>query len=173
MACAAALLLAAGCDRKVEPFVPGEQARRPDLSEIFPPRIEPEQVLEPAQPPPPPLARVAVAAQAVRGRVLLSSEFEDSTPEGAVLFVIARRAAGGPPLAVKRIAQPRFPLEFAIGPEDRMLESVPFAGPMLLSARLDSDGNATTRQSGDLRALAAAPVRPGDSGVRLVLDRAL
>ena len=42
-------------------------------------------------------------------------------PSGAVLFLIARTGGGGPPTAVRRIADPSFPLEFSIGPEDRML----------------------------------------------------
>jgi hypothetical protein len=74
---------------------------------------------------------------------------------------------------VRRIPSPSFPLAFSIGPDDRMIASRPFVGPLNLTARLDGDGNATTRSPGDLQGAAAAPVDPGASGVVVVLDEAL
>ena len=41
LACAAL----AGCDRNVEPFVPGEQPEQPDLSEIVPSIAGPRRIL--------------------------------------------------------------------------------------------------------------------------------
>ena len=75
-----------------------------------------------------------------------------------MLFLIARTAAAGPPLAVKRIEAPSFPLDFEIGPDDRMIQAMPFAGSVQLTARLDSDGNATSRTPGDLQGVAGQPV---------------
>jgi hypothetical protein len=86
-----------------------------------------------------------------------------------VLFVIARPQAGGPPLAVKRLPAGPFPLAFEIGAEDAMLAGRPFAGPILLSARIDSDGDPLTRGAGDLAALSESPLEPGASAVDLVL----
>jgi hypothetical protein len=54
-----------------------------------------------------------------------------------------------------------------------MLASVPFAGAVRLSARLDADGNATSRQPGDLIGAAGQEVSPGASGVEIVLDQKL
>ena len=48
----------------------------------------------------------------------------------------------GPPLAVKRIPVPSFPVMFSLGPEDRMSAGVPFEGEVRLSARLKRDGTA-------------------------------
>jgi hypothetical protein len=42
-----------------------------------------------------------------------------------------------------------------------------------VSARLDADGNATTRSDGDLQGTAAAPAQPGASGVDVVLNERL
>jgi hypothetical protein len=81
-------------------------------------------------------------------------------PEGAV---------GGPPLAVLRIPDPEFPVEFEIGPGDVMIPSMRFEGPIALSARLDSDGNAMTRAATDLSSAAAPPTLPGTTAVVLVL----
>jgi hypothetical protein len=90
-----------------------------------------------------------------------------------VLFLIARREGAGPPVAVERIAAPRFPLEFSLGPEDRMIQALPFAGELALSARVDADGNALSREPGDLEGRAKAPVAPGANGVAIVLDEVL
>ena len=180
----AALLLAvamlAACDRNLEPFDPAEQPRQPDLSKIFPAGAEdapsaPEPSLE--LPPPPAMrdepALAAESGEPIRGTLRVAPELQAAQPSGAVLFLIARTATAGPPLAVKRIEAPRFPLDFEIGPADRMLSSVPFAGAVLLTARLDADGNATSRTPGDLQGTAGQAVSPGASGVEIVLDQKL
>ena len=72
-----------------------------------------------------------------------------------------------------RVREPRFPLPFEIGPEDRMIQSIPFEGPLLLSARVDGDGNATSREPGDLQGQATDPVEPGATGVTVQIDQRL
>lgn len=186
--CARAVLLFAalgalgGCDRKVEPFVPGEQPSQPDLRRIFPPGAEQAakssgpmaQGASPDRGGPPPAPDEADGAGApVRGRVTIAPELVARAPAGAVLFVIARRGATGPPLAVKRVESPKFPFEFEIGPGDRMIQAMPFAGPIQLSARLDGDGNATSRTAGDLQGAAPGPVEPGARDVEIVLGEVL
>lgn len=185
---AARLLLALGtvalvlaCDRKVEPFVPGEKPEAPNLVKIFPPGAEQAQPMTaPGEPPPPPPAAppsdeaaVAPSGAPIRGVVRLAPELLDRAPANATLFVIARGGAGGPPVAVKRIPAASLPYAFELGPDDRMIQTIPFAGPLQLSARLDADGNATTRAAGDVQGAAAAPVEPGATGVELVLDEPL
>ena len=187
-----AAALAVACDRATEPYVPGEKPEQPDLSRIFPEGAErAAQQKEqpgagggapgmPGAPAPaggggaPPAASNDSDAP-LTGTIRLAPELERKIPAGAILFLIARRgeAGGGPPLAVKRIESPHFPLEFSIGPDDRMIKAMPFAGPIQLSARLDADGNAMTRQPGDLQGQAAEPHQPGDSGVAIVIDQAL
>ncbi len=180
---ACALVLVA-CDRRIERFDPAEEPAEPDLSRIFPPGAEPS-ARAPGLPPPPgaaPLvapaspdgeAVAAAAGEPILGSVSLAEGLGDRVPPGATLFLIARRGDAGPPLAVKRIPAPRFPLDFTLGPEDRMLETLPFEGPLRVSARLDADGNATTRSPGDLQGAAPGAVAPGARGVRVVLDEVL
>jgi hypothetical protein len=74
---------------------------------------------------------------------------------------------------VQRIAAPSLPMRFAIGPGDRMGQRVPFAGEFQLSARLDADGDAGSRNPGDLQGRASATHSPGASGVSIVLDELL
>jgi cytochrome c-type biogenesis protein CcmH len=174
--CLGACALALACDRKIEPLDPNETPREPELSRIFPAGADRAAAAEGAAPEAPAgpaggraAPPVAAAGAPVRGTVELAPGLAERVPPGAVLFLIARREGGGPPLAVRRIDAPRFPLEFELGPDDRMIESMPFAGPLRLSARLDADGNATTRAAGDLEGAAPAPVEPGATGVRIAI----
>ena len=173
---ALAALLASGCDRAVEPYVPGERPEAPDLSRIFPegaqqsPGGESPPTRGAAAPPAPPQAPGTEAEAALHGTVRLRSGGETPLPPDAVLFLIARSPAGGPPVAVRRFAAPRFPLAFHLGPEHRMIASLPFEGPFALSARLDADGNASTRQTVDLAGSAAGLHRAGDAGIEIWIE---
>ncbi len=162
-----ALFASEGCDRRMEPFVPGEKPQTPDLTKIFPAGADraARPVADLPSPPgrgaPPVEERVAP----IQGTIELATEFAKRVPPNAVLFLMARRAGGGPPVAAQRIDNLRFPLAFSIGPEDRMMAAIPFAGPLLISARIDADGNATTRGVGDLLGSSAKAHEPGDRGV--------
>ncbi len=109
---------------------------------------------------------------AIEGRIELAPELAGARPEAGVLFVIARHQGtqGGPPLAVLRLPNPEFPLEFSIGPENVMIPSMRFEGAISLSARLDADGNAMTRGSDDISSQVEEPLAPGATGVKLVLN---
>jgi len=178
-----ALVSLAGCDRNIEPFDPNEQPAQPDLSRIFPAGAEQPAQAGPPSLPPVPGGRGAppLAAEAgpegedgppISGRIEIPEALAARAPAGAVLFLIARRGPG-PPVAVQRIAAPRFPLEFTLGPGDKMVPTIPFAGELTLSARLDADGNAMSRSPGDLQGAAAAAAAPGATGVAIVLDEVL
>jgi cytochrome c-type biogenesis protein CcmH len=167
---------AAGCDRNIEPFDASERPEHPDLSRIFPEGAERAARAESAGAPGPPGeggrgAPPASAQAPVAGSISVADALQHQATEGAVLFVIARNAGGGPPLAVKRIPSPSFPVEFELGPDDRMIQQLPFVGPLTLSARLDSDGNATTRTPGDLEGRLEGEVPTGSSGIRIELDQ--
>jgi hypothetical protein len=176
-------LLAVGCDRNVEAYVPGEEPEQPDLSKIFPegakaPRMTSADLSPTPAPPAPARGAPPLASEtsgepsenSIAGTVRVAERVSDRVPPGAVLFIIVR-AGAGPPLAVKRISTPRFPFDFAIGPEDRMGEGAPFAGPLEVTALLDADGSVSSRSPGDLRGSAATSVEPGARGVEIVLDQ--
>ena len=80
----------------------------------------------------------------ITGTVSLSEGVE--SPAG-ILFIIAKRAAvgGGPPVAVKRIPNPVFPLSFDLGKSD-MVMGGQWPEMVFLSARIDLDGNAMTKE---------------------------
>jgi len=166
-----------GCDRAIEPYVPGEKPQTPDLARIFPEGNQPEQPAMPpptrGAPPPSPDALPTAEDLAIRGVVRVAAEFSNELPSGATLFVIARGEGGGPPLAVKRIEGARFPLDFSLGPADRMIAARPFRGPLELSAWIDQDGNVTSRVPGDLQGTAPGRFEPGVSGVEILIDQLL
>ena len=71
-------------------------------------------------------------------------------PVGKVLFILARPATGGRPVAVQRIENPAFPLSFRLTTNDAMIPG-PFNPNMLeVVARLDADGVAGPKQPDDL-----------------------
>lgn len=68
-----------------------------------------------------------------------------------VLFVVVREAGqqAGPPIAARRVGSPVFPLQVVLGAGDSMMGQ-PLPEKLSLEARLDSDGDVTTRGPGDL-----------------------
>jgi hypothetical protein len=72
----------------------------------------------------------------------------------AVLFVIARASGqtAGPPAAVKRIASPTFPLNIDLSTADSMMGQ-PLPATVRIEARLDSDGDAMTKNPSDPHAV--------------------
>jgi len=128
----------------------------------------------------PPKQTVAQSASAgagtVSGSVAVASNLRAKLTGNEPLFIIARAAqsAGGPPLAVKKIDHPSFPVAYTLGQENVMMPGVAFAGKIVVSARLDKDGNPTTRQAGDLVGeYNKNPVAVGTQNVDILIDKAL
>jgi hypothetical protein len=163
----------ASCDRNIAPFVPGELPREPDLSRIFPAPEETPSMAGGASGGSltPGAAGVGRPGAGVRGNVRLAQS--DAGAEGT-LFIIARPqgVSGGPPLAVLRVESPEFPLAFEIGPDQVMIPGMRFEGAIDLSARLDGDGDAMTRDEGDPQTGTPLGVVPGSVGVELLLGSA-
>ena len=98
-------------------------------------RNEVEKILaEVPQSTTPPSQNAAVAApsagQQISGRITIDPKLKESLNSRATLFIIARPAGStkGPPLAVKKIDRPVFPLSYSLGPENVMMQGVPFSG---------------------------------------------
>jgi tetratricopeptide (TPR) repeat protein len=106
----------------------------------------------------------------ITGTVALAPSLRTQVPIDGVLFVIARQG-DGPPLAVKRIPNPTFPVAFSLGRGDQMLAGTPFEGEVRLLARLKRDGTTGPPAPGDFAGEAQGPVRVGQHGVEIVLDQ--
>ncbi|MEA2569110.1 MAG: cytochrome c-type biosis protein CcmH [Acidobacteriota bacterium] len=77
----------------------------------------------------------------------------------ALVFVYARAAGvtSGPPAAVKRLPASGFPIAIDLSAADSMMGQ-PLPEKMRIEARLDGDGNAMTKEPGDLTAFAEGVV---------------
>lgn len=111
------------------------------------------------------------AAPAIRGTISVKNEPGLKMSPSAVLFVIARSAdSPGPPIAVKKIERPTFPFQYSLGPADSMIPGRPVQGKLFVSARLDQDGNPTTRGAGDWHGeYGKNPVEMGAAGVDITI----
>lgn len=76
-----------------------------------------------------------------------------SSVKSGIVYVIARGAEAGHPLAVRRIEATAFPLSVDLGGNDSMMGQ-PFPPSVRIEARLDSDGDAGTKNPSDLSAFA-------------------
>lgn len=109
---------------------------------------------------------------AVRGKIEVSPELQAKIPQEGVLFVIARSAAmeKGPPLAVFRSDVLKFPINFELSQANVMITGLEFQGPLNIIARLDQDGNAMSKDTGDLLGATSAPVSVPSEGVVITLN---
>jgi cytochrome c-type biogenesis protein CcmH len=110
----------------------------------------------------------------ISGTITIDSKLKAAADHQGTLFIIARpgRAGGGPPLAVKKIDRPVFPLSYSLGADNVMMQGRPFSGKVSLSVRLDKDGNAMTREAGNLSGdYKNNPVEVGSKNVDIVLDQ--
>lgn len=112
-----------------------------------------------------PAAGAAPSPEDVTGSLTASG----APAPGATLFLFARPegVTSGPPTWVKRLPVTTFPLDFRIGPADAMLGGAAPAG-VVLTARVDADGNPSTKGAGDLEGQSTV-VKPGATGVSIAL----
>lgn len=107
----------------------------------------------------------------ISGTITIEPSLLRQVAFGDVLFITTRREGMGPPLAVKRIPNPSFPLSYTLGPEDRMLPDVPFEGEVFVAALIKKDGVAGPPRPGDLAGVYVGnPVWIGQTHVDIVID---
>jgi cytochrome c-type biogenesis protein CcmH len=119
-------------------------------------------------------ASAAISSTQISGRISLDPKLKANLDPNAALFIIARPAgvAGGPPLAVKKIDKPAFPLSYSLGQENVMMQGTPFTGKINIIVRVDKDGNPTTRGAGDMTGeYKKNPVEVGTTNVDVVIDQ--
>ena len=119
-----------------------------DLRQVLAERLA---ELERTQGAPPASGAPAEAADGIEITIGIDPALAGRVPADAVLFVIARRGSGGPPLAVQRRRPGTWPVSLRLGDADAMLPGTKLAsgGPVTLIARLSASGQPTAA-SGDL-----------------------
>lgn len=125
-------------------------------------------MVTPPEPAPPPLTDKSPALLA--GTLELEPSAAGKVALPAVVFVIARGEGmqlHGHPLLAKRIDVRAFPAPFTLGSEDSMMGQPP-PNRVSLEARVDRDGDATTREPGAPIA-SIDSVAIGTTNIKLVL----
>lgn len=107
----------------------------------------------------------------VSGTVTVAAHLQAKIPRtNAVLFIIIKNG-GQVPVAVRRIVNPEFPLDFSLREEDLIVPGASPAGPLTIEAQLNTHGNVGSPAKGDLGGVGRRPVRGGERGVRVLIDR--
>ena len=111
------------------------------------------------------------AKRSLSGVVELDPALVGQVGASGILFVFVREAGfgAGPPVAARRFPVSSFPMGFEIGEEDAMMGQT-FPDTLLVEARLDADGDPTTRPPTDPKAR-VDDVKAGSRTVRLLLKR--
>ncbi len=117
------------------------------------------------------LAQPAVASPlTVAGTIRIAAELLNGLDPDTTVFVFARRAEGGPPLAALRMRVADLPADFSFAGAPLMMGNQEVPAQIQLGARISLSGSATPA-SGDIEGNLSALVAPDASGVELTLDR--
>jgi hypothetical protein len=113
---------------------------------------------------------VVMPNNSVSGIIRILPELAKKLPPEWKLFLFARPVGveNGPPLAVKLLDSVKFPYTFTLGQENTMMPGSVFEGELVLTARIDQDGDARSSPA-DLEGTATLTV--GDKEAVLVIDR--
>jgi hypothetical protein len=124
--------------------------------------------------PAPDPARPIDPAHHVRGVLSVPPGLAGKLHDGGAVFVVVKRAdhgaPSGPPLAVQRLSwKPGLPFELT--ERQAMIGGTQLTGDVIVTARYDQDGDALTKQAGDVMGQARVTI-PADT-VALALDTVL
>lgn len=115
----------------------------------------------------------------VYGQLELDESLKSKVKAGSVLFVIVRRSAPkgqkGMMIAATKlegITTGAFPLKYVVKQSDAMM-GAPLAGKVSVSARIDQDGDAISKQPGDIIGTAEKDVMVGVNPVVIKLNKSL
>ena len=117
----------------------------------------------------------------INGTISLDKAQAGKIKAGSTLFIIVRRDEGegkrGMMLAAKKInvtGAAMFPLKYTVTPKDVMMAGTSLVGNVRVSARIDQDGDAISKQPGDVVGAAKAPVEVGSKkAADFTLDSAI
>ncbi len=111
---------------------------------------------------------------AVSGTIELDPGLIDSVKKGSSLYIMVRRAGERMPLAAKRIPvldAKMFPFKYIVTPADVMMKGTVLTGDVTVDARLDQDGDAISKQPGDVTGKTEKAVKVGDKTGNFTLNK--
>lgn len=113
-----------------------------------------------------PVAVAAAPALSLKGRVSIAGTLKSQVSADDALFIFARPAAGGPPIAGMRFKASELPIEFDFSKAQMMMGSVGPQDKVIIGARISKSGNAIAA-SGDLQGLSAAVPASSTNAIRI------
>ena len=161
------VLVLAACDKSASAPPPNTQQATKGLPPIGQGPAPAATPATPAAPAP------AAGGGTLEGTIVVAPALADQVKPGDTLFLVARAvdASGNVqrmPVAVDRAQVTSFPLAFKLSAGNVMVAGTPFAGPMQLTARIDKDGEAMTREPGDIEGTVKVTVP--QKGITITLD---
>ncbi len=168
----------AGKPSTVPPLEPGAAPSAPGAVPTAPPAAPPAAPPVPAPAAPGPAAEAPAAdnpGASITGSIVLSPAVAKARPKEGTLYLVARRISDNPTargtlIAVRKLPATKFPLPFSLTAADMPFQNGPFDGELVLTARIDQDGDPLTHQKGDVYGtLPKVPV--GSHDVKLALDQ--
>ena len=113
----------------------------------------------------------------LEGIIKVDAKIKSKVAAGDVIFVVARKyeegaTGAGTPLAVQKLTVDKFPLKFSLDSRDAMLAGTTLSGKVVVTARVDKDGDAITKNPGDVTGQ-TKPVEPPKKDLVLSLDTVL
>ncbi|HXU71895.1 MAG TPA: hypothetical protein VN947_21320 [Polyangia bacterium] len=111
------------------------------------------------------------------GVIKLEGKVKDKVASGDTIFVVARKyeegsTAPGTPLAVQKLTVGAWPLKFSLDSRDAMFAGTTMTGKIIVTVRVDKDGDAMTKNPGDVTGQ-SKPVEPPKKDVVVPLDTVL
>ncbi|OGR79620.1 MAG: hypothetical protein A3I11_04450 [Elusimicrobia bacterium RIFCSPLOWO2_02_FULL_39_32] len=86
----------------------------------------------------------------ISGTIQIDPKLKNSAKDSDVIFLIARPFHGGPPIAVQKLTGKSYPYHFHLTPQNLMMPNAALDEPVNLIVRIDKDGDAMTKNPGDL-----------------------
>jgi len=113
----------------------------------------------------------------LEGVIKVDGKVKGKVAPGDVIFVVARKyeegaTGAGTPLAVQKLTVDKFPLKFSLDSRDAMLAGTTLSGKVVVTARVDKDGDAITKNPGDVTGQTKV-VEPPQKNLVLSLDTVL
>ncbi len=112
----------------------------------------------------------------IKGKILVHPKAKDRVTAGTAVFLIAKRAGAdgtpsGPPLAVEKLTWTKDELPFELSEANAMIGGTELTGDVVITAHYDQDGDALSKQPGDI--LGQLRVKVPADDVKLYLDNVL
>ena len=113
----------------------------------------------------------------IKGRIDITEELRSKLKPGTTLFISVRRFAGegkkGMIMAAKKYPVGNasiFPLNFTVTQRDVMMGGTKLVGPVSVTARVDQDGDAISKQAGDIEGAHKGSIMVGKDSASIMLN---